>query len=155
MDKKFAPNWHCIMGGSLGFEVALLVFGAFFFPSFDLPSKPRHISGQFTSDASLSGCLREALVVVHVLWGQCGCPLVQILNKRTILIRIVVIIPKVIKQHHTSRAVSAFETFVTLAAAHAMTTCLLQVFEGSSMGLPLNERHTCHSHGAGQCRICS
>lgn len=23
MDKKFAPNWHCIMGGSLGFEVAL------------------------------------------------------------------------------------------------------------------------------------
>jgi hypothetical protein len=23
MDKKFAPNWHCIMGGSLGFEVIL------------------------------------------------------------------------------------------------------------------------------------
>jgi len=21
MDKKFAPNWHCVMGGSLGFEV--------------------------------------------------------------------------------------------------------------------------------------
>jgi hypothetical protein len=25
MDKKFAPNWHCIMGGSLGFEVTLLL----------------------------------------------------------------------------------------------------------------------------------
>jgi hypothetical protein len=23
MDKKFAPNWHCVMGGSLGFEVTL------------------------------------------------------------------------------------------------------------------------------------
>jgi hypothetical protein len=45
MDKKFAPNWHCIMGGSLGFEVAILLFGAFFFPFFDFPSKLRHISG--------------------------------------------------------------------------------------------------------------
>jgi len=25
MDKKFAPNWHCVMGGSLGFEVTLRV----------------------------------------------------------------------------------------------------------------------------------
>ena len=151
MDKKFAPNWHCIMGGSLGFEVALLRFGAILFASFDLPSKFLHISVQFTSDASLSGCLREALVVVHVLWRQCGCPLVQILNKRTIIIRVVVIIPKVIKQHHTSLEASAF---VILAAAHAVTTFLSKVCEGSSMGLPLHERHTCHRHGAGQCRVC-
>jgi hypothetical protein len=29
MDKKFAPNWHCIMGGSLGFEVRSLCLAPF------------------------------------------------------------------------------------------------------------------------------
>jgi hypothetical protein len=80
MDKKFAPNWHCIMGGSLGFEVTLLLLllhNRFFINTGELFLNWPNIS-------YLSGCVRKALSVVYVLWRQCRHLTVQVLNKCSI-----------------------------------------------------------------------
>ncbi len=82
MDKKFAPNWHCIMGGSLGFEVIPCSFRS-------LCLVVDNIWWRwfwFSICLSLSGGLRKTLSFIHVLWWQRCYPPVQVLSKLIVLL---------------------------------------------------------------------